>query len=366
MLRAFALIAVIGRHMEICPPGTNQFLSNLTYLWQQGGWVGVDVFFVLSGFLISGLLFQEHQQHGDISFKTFLIRRGLKIYPPFLVLIIVTVVEKTWFEGGFSYGNLVRELLFLQNYGQGLWHHTWSLAVEEHFYLLLPIALTLLLKVKPAITKPFAGVPIAFVAIATFCLSLRFYTMAHPTFYSYHLAHLFPTHLRIDSLFCGVTISYFYHYYREQFQYYSKRYKRYLFPLALVLLAPAFVFTLETTPFICTYGLSLFWLGSGLLLFCLISSEPKPALIVDAISFIGLRSYSIYLWHSPVATWGIAWLRQAFGSAWNWYLYFGFYLLGSLLVGVIMYTIVEVPVLRFRDRLCPSRSRLVEKKILNR
>jgi peptidoglycan/LPS O-acetylase OafA/YrhL len=71
ILRAVAVIAVLGRHMEICPQDTNRYLNNLTYIWQQGGWVGVDLFFVLSGFLISGLLFREHQKHGYISFKRF-------------------------------------------------------------------------------------------------------------------------------------------------------------------------------------------------------------------------------------------------------------------------------------------------------
>ena len=54
------------------------------------GWIGVDLFFVLSGFLISGLLFSEYKKRGAISFKTFFIRRGFKIYPAFYVFLLLT------------------------------------------------------------------------------------------------------------------------------------------------------------------------------------------------------------------------------------------------------------------------------------
>ena len=56
------------------------------------GWVGVDLFFVLSGFLISGLLFQEYARHRRIDLRRFFLRRGLKIYPAFYVMLFVTLV----------------------------------------------------------------------------------------------------------------------------------------------------------------------------------------------------------------------------------------------------------------------------------
>lgn len=348
--------------MEICPQDTNHFLNSLTYVWQQGGWVGVDLFFVLSGFLISGLLFREHQKHGYISFKSFFIRRGLKIYPPFVVLILVTVLVKIVKEGGFSYDSLSREILFLQNYGGGLWNHTWSLAVEEHFYLFLPIILIFFLKVKPSSRQPFAWIPIVFATTAFLCLSLRLYTMAYVKPYN-HMSHLFPTHLRMDSLFCGVAIGYFHNYFPNRFQHFSTRYKKYLLPVAVLLFVPAFAFKLETTPFISTYGLSLFWLGSGLSIFCLMSSEPKSSRIVDTTSFIGSRSYSIYLWHMAVATWGTELLRKLIGGYWNWYLYAGSYLVGSIVLGIVMSIMIEYPVLQFRDRLCPSRSQPLKPQV---
>lgn len=341
--------------MEVCPAGTNPLLHSLTSFWQRGGWVGVDLFFVLSGFLISGLLFREHQKHGHLSVKNFLTRRGFKIYPPFFVFIFATVAERFISKGDILTDRFIYEVVFLQNYGGGLWDHTWSLAVEEHFYLLLPLVLMLSLKTSSSHEKPFAIIPALFIGIAVITLGLRLYTMASVTPYR-HMTHLYPTHLRIDSLFCGVALGYFYHYYPERFRLFSIRYKKFALPSALLLFVPAFLFKLETTPFIYTYGFSLLWLGGGLLLFGLISSEPGPSPVVNTVSFIGSRSYSIYLWHMAMASWGIAFLKTNLEGYWNWYWYAGFYMAGSLLIGITMSAVVEYPLLRLRDRFYPSRS----------
>ena len=62
VLRAVAILLVLGRHMLPCPPETSVWANKLTNIWINGGWIGVDLFFVLSGFLVSGLLFQEYQK----------------------------------------------------------------------------------------------------------------------------------------------------------------------------------------------------------------------------------------------------------------------------------------------------------------
>jgi len=77
ILRCIAVLLVLLDHSGIHP-----FLT-------QTGWTGVDLFFVLSGFLISGLLFAEYKKRGAIDFKRFLIRRGLKIYPAFYTFLLV-------------------------------------------------------------------------------------------------------------------------------------------------------------------------------------------------------------------------------------------------------------------------------------
>src|ERR1700719_755153 len=132
--RAVALFLVcFGRHLTPCPKNPSSYVQTLTHdftmVLGRGGWVGVDLFFVLSGFLVSGLLFREHEKFGSISAKRFLVRRGFKIYPPFWLLIAFTVAVMALRHHQFDLRGLVSELLFIQNYRTGLWPHTWSLAV---------------------------------------------------------------------------------------------------------------------------------------------------------------------------------------------------------------------------------------------
>jgi peptidoglycan/LPS O-acetylase OafA/YrhL len=85
ILRAIAVLLVLGRH------------EHANALWRRCGWVGVDLFFVLSGFLISGLLFSEYKKRGRLDLPRFYIRRGLKIYPSFYVLILATFLVSMHF-----------------------------------------------------------------------------------------------------------------------------------------------------------------------------------------------------------------------------------------------------------------------------
>lgn len=81
LLRAIAVVMVLMRHLPILPE--NGFVSVILNTIVQGGWIGVDLFFVLSGYLVAGLIFKEWQQTGHFNACRFLIRRGLKIYPAF-------------------------------------------------------------------------------------------------------------------------------------------------------------------------------------------------------------------------------------------------------------------------------------------
>lgn len=358
ILRAVAIIIVLGRHIEVCPPELSPWLFKLTSLWEKGGWCGVDLFFVLSGFLISGLLFKEHQKYDTIQFKRFFIRRWLKIYPTFIALIIATVIYDLVAEHHVPLGSLASELLFIQNYRVGLWNHTWSLAVEEHFYLLLPALFILSLRSKSVAAQSFRWLPGAFAAVAVVCLALRLVTATRGPFDA--MKNLFPTHLRIDSLLAGVLVSYCLYYYRDKFLALSQRF----FPIALLLgILPftlPFIFKLEDTPFLYTFGLSLLWLGASLVLFAVADKEPKDNLFSTTLAFIGSRSYSIYIWHMPVATWGVSALNAVFHHNVNWYAYLIFYLLGSVLVGTVMAYVIEYPVIKLRDRMFPSRTQPVE------
>ncbi|MGI8788913.1 MAG: acyltransferase family protein, partial [Pyrinomonadaceae bacterium] len=202
-LRAVAVILVIGNHSRVCPPEANFYLNKITSVWYRGGWTGVDLFFVLSGFLVSGLLFNEYRKRGTIDLKRFLIRRGFKIYPAFWLLIFVTLAV-TILNGEAIYrGGFLSELLFIQNYHSGVWQHDWSLAVEEHFYIFLTFLFFVILFFgKRTKRNSFAFIPTLFFSIAAVCLLFRFITAVYVPFQ--YDVNIEQTHLRIDSLFFGV------------------------------------------------------------------------------------------------------------------------------------------------------------------
>ena len=118
-------------------------------------WMGVDLFFVLSGFLVSGLLFSEYRNRGELRPWRFLARRGFKIYPGFYILLLASWLLFARFV---PHINFLYEALFVQNYLARVWNHTWSLAVEEHFYIGLTILLWGLARFRGG-KNPFNALP---------------------------------------------------------------------------------------------------------------------------------------------------------------------------------------------------------------
>jgi peptidoglycan/LPS O-acetylase OafA/YrhL len=131
----------------------------------RGGYLGVDVFFVLSGFLITAILLNEWDRTGSISLKRFYLRRALRLLPALVAVLIVWALRKVFFESAPVKGVLQAALavLFYSSnwliafgvpvYGltvgpRPLMAHSWSLAIEEQFYLLWPAVLALLLRLK--------------------------------------------------------------------------------------------------------------------------------------------------------------------------------------------------------------------------
>jgi peptidoglycan/LPS O-acetylase OafA/YrhL len=350
VLRALAVFLVLGRHMPRCPVETSAFLHQVTDVWARGGWIGVDIFFVLSGFLVSGLLFREHEKYRELHIGHFLIRRGFKIYPPFWLLIGVTFVGGYIRHHKLPLREVASELLFIQNYGPSLWNHTWSLAVEEHFYLLLAFGLFLLARRRSP--RPFKPLPAAFVAVAVLCLGLRILGARAPFV---NETHLFPTHLRIDGLLFGVLLSYLFHRHPIWILSIASRFRYVLLGAGVILLLPAFCFQLETNRFMYTYGFSLFYVGGGFLLLCALGFRGPVTPLVNLLAYIGSQSYSVYLWHMPVAMWGALVIANRFPPYYSWFIYAASYLLGAVGCGIAMSLLTEFPVLRIRDRLFPSR-----------
>jgi peptidoglycan/LPS O-acetylase OafA/YrhL len=356
LLRLLAVVLVMGRHMPAPPATWPKGPAWPLLAWQRGGWVGVDLFFVLSGFLVSGLLFTEFRSRGTLSIGRFYVRRGWKIYPPFFALLGVTVIVRLLSGRPIGGEPLASELLFLQSYLPGLWNHTWSLAVEEHFYLLLPAVLLLIQRCNRTSKTPLWPIVGVAVGVAIGSFVLRWVHWCSYPYYS-HMKHLFASHLRLDSLFCGVAIGYLYHFHTREFVARLQPWRRWLIGGGLLLLLPPFFWELEKTPWLCTSGLTVFWLGSGMLMVGVLLSAPPRGALETAMAKLGAYSYSIYLWHMPVCIWGLAFVESELGPACGFGTLAAVYLLGSLAVGVLMARMLELPMLRLRDRWFPSRSR---------
>jgi len=138
ILRFVAVSLVLFRHMPN-PEVIGQLHIILAYplrILNEIGWIGVDLFFVLSGYLVSGLMFKEIKNKGEFSSKRFLIRRGFKIYPSFYLLIGTTLLVACSVGKEIRYSQVLSEIFFYQNYVAGLWNHTWSWVLKNSFIFL--------------------------------------------------------------------------------------------------------------------------------------------------------------------------------------------------------------------------------------
>jgi len=294
VLRGIAILLVVGHHMPIN--------SGAFMLWRHVGWIGVDLFFVLSGFLVSGLLFAEYQRHGTLSIARFLARRGLKIYPSFYTLLSLTVAYYAFVTSGWVAprtplpdlaARATAEAVYLGNYLPSVWGHTWSLAVEEHFYFMLAGGFVLLVRYRRA--NPFAAlVPIVALTVLG-VTALRVFTWAN---YPYTFkTHLSVTHLRFDALAIGVLLSYAYHYHREALLASVLRWRYALAVAAALLIATPFAWADGA---LAPFGLLSFSLGFAVVLALTLTRTQRPPLAGRVIATVGVYSYSIYLWHPAV------------------------------------------------------------------
>lgn len=368
VLRGLAILLVFGRHLEI--PRPDGMLGIFAELWFRIGWIGVDLFFVLSGFLIGGLLVTEFQQHGKINVMRFLVRRGLKIYPAYIVFIaylVLTPTLKALVSGGAVWDTFVERwrlcwpnLLFLQNYLWTAAGHTWTLAVEEHFYLLLPFALVAL-----AASKRMRLIMPLSVAVVPIFLSLRCLSVWTEDPFSTTMS---ATHLRLDALFLGVGIRGLAQYSPARFAA-LRRWRVGLIAAGILLWAPN-LFSDLSPLVVRTVGLSGTLLGAGAFLVATYHTHASDfgrwsrfvARPAQLVAWIGLYSYTIYLWH--VTTMGI--VERVIGgrilagsdvsNPAAWAACAGMACTGAILAGVVASKVVEQPVLHLRDRIFPSRT----------
>jgi peptidoglycan/LPS O-acetylase OafA/YrhL len=350
ILRFVAVLVVIIHHSPI---------SHFFSVW---GWVGVDLFFVLSGFLISGLLFSEYKKRKAISFKRFFIRRGLKIYPAFYVFLLLTGVAGYFvFHSAAPATQYLQDFFFVMNYSHGVWDHTWSLGVEEHFYIFLPIFFLLLVRYSSRKDDPFHVLPRACLGVGATCILLRAITVfAGP--HNYNMVYL-ETQYRMDALFFGVFLGYLFHFRPHVLERLMQpRANQIVIAICSAVLLSSPYFISQNVWYFGTFGYTCTYLGcAGVFLLGLYVRGLLPAAIAGAagrlgsvFAYFGMFSYSIYLWHGPAGAWFPGLVRRAINFPTGVYSRFAVYLAGSLVIGVVMSKLVEYPILHLRDRLFPA------------
>jgi len=357
LLRGFALLLVFTNHISV-HSGRFPWLNPWMDFVSRGGWVGVDLFFVLSGFLISKLLFDEYNRCGHVDVPRFLIRRGFKIYPSYYVMLGLTAAVLLYCQIPVFGVPLFSFFSFTQNYWIAenpfnlyrVWGHTWSLAVEEQFYFILPLLLVILIKtIKPA-GRSFRVLPGIFLVIAVVCCCLR--VLKSATVPYTHEGYLFPLHLRADALFFGVWMAYMWSYRPAFFLALKTRLGPGMLMLTgLTCFLPAFLFSREDTRFIYTIGFSLFYIGSGFLLGGALTATYRKNFFSETLRIIGIYSYTIYLWHMPMNALAI-YMNKIYPSG---CLYLMCYFAAPVILGILLSRAIERPLLYFREKIMPAR-----------
>ena len=298
LLRALAIVLVICYH------GGN-FGFTLPHDLQRFGWIGVDLFFVLSGYLIGGQLLAPLAQGGQPDLTPFFWRRALRILPAYLVVLAVYTALPSWREWP-QMPPTWEFAAFVQNiglHGGTAFSHAWSLCVEAQFYLVLPFLLLWVAQKRHAGIVAAGGV--IFVGIALRAVI----AYAHPAAdgngvsgRAFQTLVYYPTWTRLDPLVLGVGLAA-----TERFR---PRWWAHLLGHARWLWLPGLVaigyglFLGEgdmLTVAACIWQFPLIALGMSLLLICAVSERlPFHRLRIPGAAFVASVAYSVYLSHKLV------------------------------------------------------------------
>ena len=339
-LRGIAILLVMGVHFKAPVTGVVA-LDWISETLERVGGVGVNLFFTLSGFLVGGLLLKEYKNTHSINGWKFLGRRAFKIWPPFYALILFHTVVGHHDRSDFFWQNFFQ----VQNYFGSSIKQTWSLAVEEHFYIFLTVLLVLLAKRGPR----FIISTLAALCILT--IAMRIDAVSHDNLD----AAFRETHLRIDSLLYGVILAAISIFFPEKFNALaSKRTFLIICSLALV----AFIYKTTDNEIVDRdLGYAVQGIGFSLLLVLVYKNSGRLTRQkwYRAIGQIGVYSYSIYLWHTLALEPGQK-LIDVFASkavplTVSWVITLAAQVILALIVGVIMTRLVEWPSLLLRERL---------------
>ena len=349
-VRGIAIIAVMGFHFHSVNTGY-WFIPVIEYPLKNFGREGVNLFFTLSGFLVGGLLLRQYAQTGRVDARRFIVRRIFKIWPAYYVLILFHVLVGRHPTSTFLWQNLTH----MQNYFGTSITQTWSLAVEEHFYLFLP-ALVLLFAHWRVRANTILGV------LGTICVAVLIARCVVVAQGNLDAAFAY-TQYRIDSLLAGVILAVFYWMKPEAYRRFAER-KGVL--IALLLMLAAWL-VLATKHFAIdeSIGYTIQAIGYvALIVFVLeYSAKIRRSLVFRAIAWIGVYSYGIYLWHSIALAPGDILIHKTAALGVPPLIAWAIVLSGqaaiAITVGYVTTRVVEFPFLLLRNRLFPARQQVL-------
>jgi peptidoglycan/LPS O-acetylase OafA/YrhL len=292
-LRALAVILVIANHV---------------LGWPSGGFVGVDVFFVVSGFLITGLLLREHETRGRISLTSFYKRRVRRILPAALAVTLVTVIVGYTLLPRLRFESLAWDAfwatLFSSNWrsiflGTDYMHvdaalsplqHFWSLSIEEQYYFVWPVILIAALAYGATRPRRTAGVVITVIGLLSFGFAL-WETTTNPT------VAYFSTVSRVWELAAGAFLALG----ASKAVAISVRARPLIAWAGLVSIAGSAIVMTDATPFPGPWAVVPV-IGTLAVLAAGIGGESRGMwpLTNPLSGYVGNLSYSLYLWHFPV------------------------------------------------------------------
>lgn len=351
LLRALAILWVMLYHLSsygIALPGV-----------VEHGWMGVDLFFVLSGYLIGGALLRPYAGGHQPSWRRFLLRRALRVLPAYLAVLAIYAavpavrespdLRPLWQFLSFSV-NLVPDAQRLA------FSHAWSLCVEEHFYLLLPPAVWLLAR-YPGLRRT-AAVALALLAGGILLRGWLWHEGVAPYlgesgFVARFVALVYnPTWARLDGLLAGVTLA--------ALQLFRPAWWAWAARRSAVFLA------LGGAGLVAAMRVDLASFAGAVLVFPLVALSFGGTLVaaateggwlgrvrVPGANFLATIAFSLYLTHKAVFHVVRDQIGEAFGGSNG--LAFGVYIAAALLVATLLYLTVERPFLRLRDRLTLPR-----------
>ena len=343
-LRGLAILAVLATHMSFLDMGRTRWALS-------GGFLGVDVFLVLSGFLIGAVLLRELDRSGSIDGRNFARRRARRLLPPLVVFLAIASVVMVYFD--ITVREVVLQVVlalgFVSNWQLAFGHsgpfdtvHLWSLSVEGQFYLLMAVGMILGRRHLHNPRRVVTVLVVASLAVAVWRYILWEIGTDPVSVYQ-------RTDARADSMLLGIAAALLW-----RSRAVDDRPVRIAGAVGLVFLAVTMVVVDPSEPWLFAGGFTLVAVAVGAVVMAATSGHGVVATIGNwrPLRWIGAISFSLYLWHLPIYLWTV----RVLGDETPLAVKAGVAIPLSILAGYLSYRIVETRVLAPWRRVSPTRS----------